>query len=243
MQIWGKGKGREDKKCYRAWYEFGVRIQEPWDLGFWFICTRDFSPYNIPLKIVIDRFREKTREEITEMGNSKAREGAVRHQRCFKARGPPRERETGQGSNPWGTGAWRDENKGRKAGGKRVVYALVRECSCTPGMWEVDGDMGSAKTGRGAADLQMRGYEGSNPNFIREVGEAKTDTDSAEGTAIGRFTDGWEVGEGEFMVRERCWGYGRWRQMDGLGEGRGKMELCLKMLFLLKGSHSVLHKT
>lgn len=50
--------------------------------------------------------------------------------------------------------------------------------------------MGSAKMGRGAAALQMRGYEGSNPNFIREVGEEKTDTDSAEGMAIGRFTDG-----------------------------------------------------
>lgn len=30
--------------------------------------------------------------------------------------------------------------------------------------------------------------------------------------------------------------------MEGLDEGREKMELCLKMLFLFKGTHSVLHK-
>lgn len=68
------------------------------------------------------------------------------------------------------------------------------EGSCTPGTCQVHVDIWSAEASQGpherAATVKMCGYEGSNPNFIGEVREAKTDLDSPEEMAIGRFTDG-----------------------------------------------------
>lgn len=62
--------------------------------------------------------------------------------------------------------------------GKAAILLARVRCTVTSG------------PGKRAAAAKMRGYKGSNPNFIREVGEAKTDLDSAEEMAIGRFTDG-----------------------------------------------------
>lgn len=65
---------------------------------------------------------------------------------------------------------------------------------CTPGTCQVHIDIWSSEASQGTGDraaaVKMCGYEGSNPNFIREAGEAKTDQDSAEEMAIGRLTDG-----------------------------------------------------
>lgn len=77
---------------------------------------------------------------------------------------------------------------------KAVWGALPREGQHTPGTCQVHVDIWSAEasqgTGERAAAVKMCGYEGNNPNFIREFREAKTDLDSAEEMAIGRFTDG-----------------------------------------------------
>lgn len=75
--------------------------------------------------------------------------------------------------------------------GKAVWGALPGEGRHAPGSCQVQVDIGSAEASRGtgerAAAVKMCGYEGSNPNFIREVGEAKTDLDSAEEMAIGQI--------------------------------------------------------
>ena len=77
---------------------------------------------------------------------------------------------------------------------KAVWGSLRGEGQRNPGTCQVHVDIWSAEasqgTGERAATVKMCGYEGSNPNFIGEVGKAKTDLDSAEEMAIGRFTDG-----------------------------------------------------
>lgn len=83
----------------------------------------------------------------------------------------------------------------------------------TPGTCRVHIDIWSSAASQGIGErpaaVKMYGYEGNNLNFIGEGGEAKMDQESAEEMAIGRLTDGWEEGEGEFMVRGRCTGYGQ----------------------------------
>lgn len=78
--------------------------------------------------------------------------------------------------------------------GKVGQGALLGKGHQSPGVCQVQGDVRSAEarqgTGEGASTIKMCGYEGSNPNFIREVREAKAGLDSAGEMATGRFTDG-----------------------------------------------------
>lgn len=70
---------------------------------------------------------------------------------------------------------------GEPSWGKADVPLAPVRCGLTSGAPKPAG------TGERAAAVKMCGYEGSNPNFIREVGEAKTDLDSAEEMAIGQI--------------------------------------------------------
>lgn len=91
-------------------------------------------------------------------------------------------------------------------------------------IWSSEASQG---IGERAAAVKMCRYEGSNPNFIGEAGEAKMDQDRAEELAVSRLTDGSEEGERESMVRGRCRGHGldRDKQKAWITEGEDRAML------------------